>query len=205
MVVSSVGSSDPSGYYGGISTGGSSTNALSGSGLPTQDSINLQLDSSLLQSLSQPGTPVNVSSEYPTNIQQEVQDLQILSSDTNLSQMLSQQAEPSLALPTNIQQAVQDQTILDTNSNLAQTLSQQAASPLLEPLEAALETLPAAGTVSTESEPPLTSLAASMQVLQNLTSAGTIAGNPSLAQSILQNYTTLTNLPSPGSLVDTNA
>ena|GEM_PF-1551159 len=89
-VISSVGPSDSSSYYSGISSSGSSTNTLSGSGLPTQDSIDLQLDSSLLQSLSQSNTSVSDTGDFPTNIQQTVQDQEILATNTNLAQLLSQ-------------------------------------------------------------------------------------------------------------------
>ena len=205
MVTSSVGASTSADYYSGFSSGGSNPNTLSGSGLPTRDSINLQLDSSLLQSLSQPNTPVSSAAFFPTNIQQTVQDDEVLATDTNLAQMMSQETASSLALPTNIEQAAQGREILATNANLAQTISQQAASPLLEPLTAAIETLPATGGSSAQSEPSLTSLAASMQVLQNITGAGALTSNPSLTQSILQNYAAPTNVPSPGSLVDTSA
>jgi len=45
-------------------------------------------------------------------------------------------------------------------------------------------------------------LATSMQALKDITGAGILTGNSSLAQSLLQNYTVLTNHESPGSLVD---
>jgi len=96
MLISSVGPSDSSSYYSGISSSGSGTNTLSGSGLPSQDSINLQLDSSLLQSLSQPNTSVSDTRDFPTNIQQTVQDQVILATDTNLAQTVSQQATSPL-------------------------------------------------------------------------------------------------------------
>jgi hypothetical protein len=170
MVISSVGPSDLSSYYSGISSSGSSTNTPSGSALPTQDSINLQLDSSLLQSLSQPGTSVNGTEVYPTNIQQ----------------------------------TVQDQVIMATDTNLAQTSSQQVPSPLVESQMEALQTMPAENG-STQSDQSITSLATSMQVLQNITGTGILASNPSLTQSLLQNYTILTNPTSLGSLVNTSA
>ena len=167
MVISSVFPSDSSGYYSTISTGGSGIDTISGSGLPTQDTISLQLDSSLLQSLSQP------------------------------NESLSNTAD----LPTNIQQAVQDQVILATNSKLARKVSQQASSPLVESQMEALQTLPA-DNESTQSDQSLISLATSMQALKDITGAGILTGNSSLAQSLLQNYTVLTNHESPGSLVD---
>ena len=173
-------------------------------GLPTQDSINLQLDSSLLQSLSQPNTSVSDTGDFPTNIQQTVQDQEILATNTNLAQLLSQLDTAPLVLPTNIQQTVQDQVILATDTNLAQTVSQQAASPLLESQMEALQTMPAENE-STQSDQSLTSLATSMQLLQNITSTGILASNPSLTQSLLQNYTILTNPASLGSLVNTSA
>ena len=91
-VISSVGPSDSSSYYSGILGSGASTDTPSGSALPTRDSVNLQLDSSLLQSLSQPGASVDGMEVYPTNIQQIVRDQVILATDTNLAQTVSQQA-----------------------------------------------------------------------------------------------------------------
>jgi hypothetical protein len=204
MLISSVGPSDSSSYYSGISSSGSGTNTLSGSGLPAQDSINLQLDSSLLQSLSQPNTSVSDTGDFPTNIQQTVQNQEILATNSNLAQLLSQLDTAPLVLPTNIQQTVQDQVILATDTNLAQTVSQQATSPLLESQMEALQTMPAENE-STQSDQSLTSLATSMQLLQNITSTGLLASNPSLTQSLLQNYTILTNPASSGSLVNTSA
>ena len=95
-VISSVGPSDSSSYYSGILGSGASTDTPSGSALPTRDSVNLQLDSSLLQSLSQPGASVDGMEVYPTNIQQTVRDQVILATDTNLAQTVSQQASSSL-------------------------------------------------------------------------------------------------------------
>jgi len=202
MITSSIGAGNSADYYSSVSSGGSGSSTLSGSGLPTQDSINAQLDASLIQSLSQPSTSVSNMAEFPTNIQEAVQDQGIMATDTNLAQMLSQQDASALALPTNIEQTVQDQTILATNSSLAQTISQQAASPLLVPLSAGIETLP--GSPEQSEQPSLTSLAVSMQVLQDVAGAGALKINPSLAQSILQNYTGLTT-PSLGTSVDTSA
>ena len=105
MVISSVGPSDSSSYYSGISSSGASTNTPSGSALPTHDSVNLQLDSSLLQPLSQPGASVNGMDVYPTNIQQTVRDQVILATDTNLAQTVSQQA--SSPLPESQMEALQ--------------------------------------------------------------------------------------------------
>lgn len=203
MTISSLGPTDSSSYYTSISSGASSTNALSGSGLPTQDSINLQLDSSLLQSLSQSNMPANETADYPTNIQQTVEDDEILATNANLAQTVSQ-LDTSLDLPTNIQQTVEDQVIQATDTNIAQMVSQQIPSPLTESQTEALQTLQAENETG-QADQSLTSLAASMQMLQNITSTGVLASNASLAQSLMQNYTILTNPASLGSLVDTSA
>jgi hypothetical protein len=42
-------------------------------------------------------------------------------------------------------------------------------------------------------------------VLQDLKESGTLAGNPSLTQSLMQNYSLLTSPVSLGSIVDTSA
>ncbi len=170
MAISSVGPINSSNYYSGISTGGSSSNTLSGSGVPTQDSLNLQEGSSLLQSLSQSNSLVTDTAEFPTNIQQ----------------------------------AVQDQMVLATDTNLAETVSQQASSPLYQSQMDGLQTLQAEGE-SSQSDQPLTSLATSMQLLQDITGTGILASNPSLAQSLAQNYTILTDPAALGTLVNTNA
>ncbi len=199
--ISSIGPSDSSSYYSGISGSGSSSNTSSSSVLPTQDTVNLQMDSSLLQSLSQPNTSVSGTADFPTNIQQTAQDQAILATNTNLAQLVSQLDTEPLALPTNIQQTVQDQVLQATDTNLAQTESQQVPSPLLESQMEALQTMPS----GSESSQSLTSLATSMQVLQNITSTGVLANSPSLVQSLMQNYTVLTNPTSLGSLVNTSA
>ncbi|MGD0398971.1 MAG: hypothetical protein ABSC04_08655 [Syntrophobacteraceae bacterium] len=204
MVTSSVGPSNSSSYYSGISNSGSSTSTLSGSAPPTQDSVNLQLDSSLLQSLSQPDTSVNGIEGYPTNIQQTVQDQDILATNTNLAQLVSQLDTAPLVLPTNIQQTVQDQVIMATDTNLGQMVSQQVPSSLLESQMEALQTMPAENE-STQSDQSLTSLATSMQTLQNITNTGILTSNPSLTQSLIQNYTILANPASLGALVNTSA
>jgi hypothetical protein len=173
-VTPSVNTVNPVSYYGGITPSGtaSNTSATSGSSLSTQDSVNLQFNSALLQSMfPQPNTAVAGGVGYPTNIQQ----------------------------------AVQNQEILATNPELAQMLTQQASSPLLAPLTAPLETLMATSVAASGSVPSITSLASSMQVLQNMGTAGTLENNPSLAQNVLQNYTTVTNVPSLGSVIDTSA
>jgi hypothetical protein len=167
MVISSLSASDPVGNYSAASTSGQSASALSGSGLPTQDSINLQLDTSLLQSLSQTSAAAADTADFPTNIQQ----------------------------------AVQDQVTLTTNSNLAQTISQQESSASVTSQTEALQTL-SAENGSTQSAQSLTSLATSMSALQDITNTGILTSNSSLAQSLLQNYTVLTNPASLGSLVD---
>lgn len=201
MTISSLGPTDSSSYYTSISSGASSTNALSGSGLPTQDSINLQLDSSLLQSLSQSNIPANETADYPTNIQQTVEDDEILATNANLAQTVSQ-LDTSLDLPTNIQQTVEDQVIQATDSNIAQMVSQQIPSPLTESQTEALQTLQAENETS-QADQSLTSLATSMQILQNIANSGILASNASLTQSLMQNYTILTNPASLGSLLDT--
>ena len=181
MTVTPVSTDNAASYNSGVapssttsnsSAPSAATNASSSSSLPTRDSLDLQFDSALLQStFPQPNTSVAGGVGYPTNIQQ----------------------------------AVQNQEILATNPDLAQMLTQQAGSPLLAPLTAPVETLMAMGASSTGSIPSLTSLASSMQVLQNMGTAGTLISNPSLAQNVLQNFTTLTNVPSIGSVIDTSA
>ncbi len=122
MVTSPVGSSYATSYYSGASTGSSSTNTASGSGLTPQESITQQLDSSLINSLSQPDTSVAGMSDYPTNLQQAVQDQVTLANNPSLAQMISQMDTPSAVLPTNLQQTVQDQLTLATNPSLVQTI-----------------------------------------------------------------------------------
>ncbi len=175
-VTSSIGSTatDPTSYYSSTasSSGTSTTSTSSAGGLPTQDSVDLQYGTTLLQSM------------FP---------------------QINTSVAGAVGYPTNIQQAVQNQEILATNPELTQMLNQQTASPLLEPLTAPVETLMAMGNSSTGSVSSITSLASSMQVLQNLGSANTLTSNPSLAQSVLQSYTTLTNVPSLGTLINTSA
>ncbi len=174
-ITPSINTATPVSYYGGTapSSTASNTSASSSGSLPTQDSVNLQLDSALLQSMfPQPNISVAGGVGYPTNIQQ----------------------------------SVQNQEILTTNPELAQMLTQQAASPLFAPLTAPVETLSAMDSPSSGgSIPSITSLASSMQVLDNMGTAGTLESNPSLAQNVLQNFTTVTNVPSLGSVIDTTA
>jgi len=94
--------------------------------------------------------------------------------------------------------------IMATDTNLGQMVSQQVPSSLLESQMEALQTMPAENE-STQSDQSLTSLATSMQTLQNITNTGILTSNPSLTQSLIQNYTILANPASLGALVNTSA
>ena len=106
---------------------------------------------------------------------------------------------------TNLEQAAQDQTILAMDPSLAQTISQQTSSPQLVPSSQAIATLPQVGGNSAPlPQSSLVSLAYSMQLMQSLSASGTLTNNTSLAQALLQNYTSPTNISS-GSVVNTSA
>ncbi|MGC8495315.1 MAG: hypothetical protein ACP5SH_26665, partial [Syntrophobacteraceae bacterium] len=104
----------------------------------------------------------------------------------------------------NLQQTADDQTILATNPTLVQTISEQAASPSLVPSAEAMTMLAGTSGTTTQSQSLLSSLGTSLQLWQNLSDSGALTSNTSLAQSLLQNYTTPSAI-SPGSLVNTTA
>jgi hypothetical protein len=92
-----------SGYDYGVSTPASSasvTNTQSNNALAAQDTVDLQSDASLINSMfSQSNPSATGSASYPTNIQQAVQDQTILTNDPNLAQMLSQESSSTAMEP----------------------------------------------------------------------------------------------------------
>ncbi|MDA8307134.1 MAG: hypothetical protein M0Z81_09940, partial [Deltaproteobacteria bacterium] len=85
------------------------------------------------------------------------------------------------------------------------TIAQQTSSPQLVPSSQAIATLPQVGGNSAPlPQSSLVSLAYSMQLMQSLSASGTLTNNTSLAQALLQNYTSPTNISS-GSVVNTSA
>ncbi len=116
----------------------------------------------------------------------------------------SSSSGPTAVDPTNLQQTADDQTILAMNPALVQTISEQAASPSLVASAEAMGMLTGTSGTTTESQSLLSSLATSLQLWQNLSDSGALTSNTSLAQSLLQHYTTPSAI-SPGSLVNTTA
>jgi hypothetical protein len=193
-------------YTGSTPSGSTSaTNTQLTNALQTQDSVDLQSDASLINSVfPQSSLSAQGTASYPTNIEQAVQDQTILTNNPNLAQIISQQS----SYPTNIEQAAQDQAILTNDPNIAQMVSQQASSPAMEPLTAALQVLQTVGSPSTAGQSASSSLISAisgMEALQDVTTANAFTTNPSMAQSMLQSYDPGLNIPQLGSLVNTTA
>ncbi len=165
MVTSSAGASNLAGCYSGLSADGSGLNTLSGSGLPAQDSIILPLDTSLIQSLPQSSSAVSDAGNFPTNIQQTAQNEEILTTNTNLAQTVSQQV-PSPLLESQMEAL---QTLPAENES---TQSDQSLTSLATSLQV-LQNITSTGILA--SNPSLTqSLMQNYILLMNPTSLGSL-------------------------------
>lgn len=163
-------------YTGSTPSGSTSaTNTQLTNALQTQDSVDLQSDASLINSifpqsnLSAPG-----SASYPTNIEQAAQDQAILTNNPNIAQMVSQEA------------------------------SSPAMEPLTAALQV-LQTMGSPSTAGQSASSSLSSAISGMEALQDVTTANALTTNPSMAQSLLQSYDPGLNIPQLGSLVNTTA
>jgi hypothetical protein len=102
------------------SNASSGTSASTGYALPTQDSLELQNASSLIQTMYPQSASASVASiSYPTNIQQAAQSQAILKNNPNLAQLLSQQSSSpllaTLAAPLEVLQATGNSTGIDSS------------------------------------------------------------------------------------------
>jgi hypothetical protein len=94
MSISSIGLNYANDSYTTASTGSSTAQSLPDSSA-TQDSVILQLESSLTSSTSQSDTSNTVAAGYPTSIQQAVQNQALLATNPDLAATLSQTGSSS--------------------------------------------------------------------------------------------------------------
>jgi len=168
-------------YSGSTSTGpASATNTSLNNALPAQDSVDLQSDASLIDSMFPQSTlsaPAPVG--YPTNIEQAAQNQAILANNPNLAQMISQESSSPVMEP-----LMADLQVLQTTESASQISTSQTA----------------AGQYASSSLSPAIS---GMEALQDVAAANAFTSNPSMAQSLLQSYDPGLILPQVGSLIDT--
>lgn len=123
--LSGINSYSASGYdYGGTTptVPASVTNTLSSNALATQDSVDLQSDASLINSMfPQSNLSAPSSASYPTNIEQAAQDQALFINNPDLAQTISQQSSsPAMEPLTADLQALQT---MGSTSQISSSLS----------------------------------------------------------------------------------